>query len=483
MVRSPRRPLVVADTAGGRGRGRRRRADLVLESMKMETVLRAPSGPGSASAWSRWAARSTPAAADAAGTGRRRAPRRGRGRPGRRVACRARRRRRRRPSGRRGLLDLRRPDHRLRRRAAGRAGSWSPSTWPPAASAGGRPEPLPGELDLLTVFADLCELTPQQAGQRRGGGRRAGAQPARVLPQLPAEPRRRARRRCRRASEARLSPGARALRRRRPGPHARRWRTRSSASSWPSSGCRPTSRSCRSCCDSWLAGPPPPASLRERAGRRARPPDRGHPAALPGGRRPGPRRAVPLLRAAAAAPQPGRGRTPRCRADLRSWTAPDAAGPRPSGSQALVASPEPLIRLLGQRIGAPAAPTRPVLEVLTRRYYRSRACRTARVERRRAAGSSPPSYGRDGHPARRDALADIGRPAGTPRRASAELAADAADRGWSPTSTSTWPDRPGRRRDGGAARASCSPAARCRAALRRVTVTVAGTTGAAMHHH
>ncbi|SDX32100.1 Acetyl/propionyl-CoA carboxylase, alpha subunit [Geodermatophilus africanus] len=40
--------------------------------------------------------------------------------------------------------------------------------------------------------------------------------------------------------------------------------------------------------------------------------------------------------------------------------------------EALVASPEPLVRLLAQRSGRPTAVPDPVLEVLTRRYYRSR---------------------------------------------------------------------------------------------------------------
>ncbi|SDY00043.1 Acetyl/propionyl-CoA carboxylase, alpha subunit [Modestobacter sp. DSM 44400] len=40
--------------------------------------------------------------------------------------------------------------------------------------------------------------------------------------------------------------------------------------------------------------------------------------------------------------------------------------------ETLVASPEPLIRLLGQRAGRPTTEPDPVLEVLTRRYYRSR---------------------------------------------------------------------------------------------------------------
>ena len=47
--------------------------------------------------------------------------------------------------------------------------------------------------------------------------------------------------------------------------------------------------------------------------------------------------------------------------------------------QALVASPEPLIRLLGRRLGAPAAGADPVLEVLTRRYYRRRSLENLRA--------------------------------------------------------------------------------------------------------
>ena len=47
--------------------------------------------------------------------------------------------------------------------------------------------------------------------------------------------------------------------------------------------------------------------------------------------------------------------------------------------QALVASPEPLIQLLGRRLGAPAAGADPVLEVLTRRYYRRRSLENLRA--------------------------------------------------------------------------------------------------------
>ena len=46
--------------------------------------------------------------------------------------------------------------------------------------------------------------------------------------------------------------------------------------------------------------------------------------------------------------------------------------------EALVASPEPLIRLLAQRFGATATGQEPVLEVLTRRYYRRRSLQDLR---------------------------------------------------------------------------------------------------------
>ena len=44
----------------------------------------------------------------------------------------------------------------------------------------------------------------------------------------------------------------------------------------------------------------------------------------------------------------------------------------------MVASPEPLVRLLGQRIGRPGADHGPMLEVLSRRYYGSRGASDAR---------------------------------------------------------------------------------------------------------
>jgi len=66
----------------------------------------------------------------------------------------------------------------------------------------------------------------------------------------------------------------------------------------------------------------------------------------------------------------------------------DPEGPDPGGSadhmqriEALVASPEPLIRLLAQRFGSPGPAPELILEVLTRRYYRVRDLRDVRSSR------------------------------------------------------------------------------------------------------
>jgi len=56
---------------------------------------------------------------------------------------------------------------------------------------------------------------------------------------------------------------------------------------------------------------------------------------------------------------------------------PDAAA-QPTRIDALVASPQPLIRLLGERFGSVGTDPEPILEVLTRRYYRRRSLRRVR---------------------------------------------------------------------------------------------------------
>ena len=61
------------------------------------------------------------------------------------------------------------------------------------------------------------------------------------------------------------------------------------------------------------------------------------------------------------------------REDLRHLDRNPDAPDRAERIQAMVASAEPLVRLIGQRIGRPGRDHAPLLEVLTRRYYGNRA--------------------------------------------------------------------------------------------------------------
>ena len=236
----------------------------------------------------------------------------------------------------------------------------------------------------------------------------------------------------------------------------------------------------------WLAGPPPAESLRERAGLALE-----HLVEATQVRFPAVSDlargvvfrwfAQPLLRRNRAEVYAAVRERPALPGP-RTRTRPDRA----ERIQAMVASAEPLVRLIGQRIGTAAARDHaPLLEVLTRRYYGNRGLSevTARGGRR-AAGSSPPSTTGAGERAsagrhrRRHRRA-----AGRDRRGRPELAAGVADTGWSPTCTSRgrtsrtptrWPRGCGELLD---------RAARCPTAVRRITITVAGTSGAVMHHH
>ena len=210
------------------------------------------------------------------------------------------------------------------------------------------------------------------------------------------------------AFQARLAHGARPLRRRPTWSARRSWRPRSSGSSWPSSA-RPTDVAvvADAAARSGWPEPPPDEALREPRRPRAGAPGRRHPGALPRGRRPGPRRGVPLVRPAAAAPQPGQGLRRASASTCATWTqhpdAPDRAeriaddgAPAPSRWSGCSASGS----------AAPAADHAPLLEVLTRRYYGNQGAhrrptargrglpvrhRRAHRPRRRRAWSPPPS--------------------------------------------------------------------------------------------
>ena len=225
------------------------------------------------------------------------------------------------------------------------------------------------EIDAARGVRRPRRAEPQPARRRGAAHRAPGAQPARALPHLPAEPRRR-RGRAARAVPRPAGRGARALRRR-PSSTARpSWRRRSSASSWPSSARRPT-------CTLVTA---PAAALDRRAGRRRR-------------RSTWPVREVldRLVRAtqlrfpvvgdlarsvrfrwfdqplvdAERSERPGR-RARRARRPRRRRRGADRA----DRIDALAAIPEQIVRFLAERLEQGVPEREPMLEVLIRRHYR-----------------------------------------------------------------------------------------------------------------
>ncbi|GAA2796946.1 biotin carboxylase N-terminal domain-containing protein [Saccharopolyspora taberi] len=156
---------------------------------------------------------------------------------------------------------------------------------------------------------------------------------------------------------------------------------------------------------------------------------------------------------------------------------PDAAD-RAERISAMVATSEPLVRLLGQRIGRDGTDPLPLLEVLTRRYYGTRALET--VDTRKLAGCPAVLAEYRGElpdvvavAADFTALSDVVGAIG-------ELAPDGdlvAD------IYVVWGDQPDDT-DAMAARLGEVLAARpLPSRIRRITTTVAGRSGAVMHHH
>jgi acetyl/propionyl-CoA carboxylase alpha subunit/acetyl-CoA carboxylase carboxyltransferase component len=155
----------------------------------------------------------------------------------------------------------------------------------------------------------------------------------------------------------------------------------------------------------------------------------------------------------------------------------------------MVASPEPLVRLLGQRIGKPGADHGPMLEVLSRRYYGSRGASDVRsVE---VAGHSffTTEYDRDGERFRLIAAAtDFGDLPATLERVaglSPSVSLRAEERSAVDSVADvylTWTNQPDPE-----AMADVLQEIFDRAglpdALQRVTMSVAGSSGVAMHHH
>jgi acetyl/propionyl-CoA carboxylase alpha subunit/acetyl-CoA carboxylase carboxyltransferase component len=231
----------------------------------------------------------------------------------------------------------------------------------------------------------------------------------------------------------------------------------------------------------WLAGPPPAESLSERAGLTLE-----HLVAATQVRFPAVSDlargvvfrwfAQPLLRRNRAMVYAG------VRAQLRYLDANPEAPDRAERIQAMVGSAEPLVRLIGRRMGRPGRDQAPLLEVLTRRYYGNRDLSAVAVQE--AAGCrfvTAQHTGPDGSTSVLTTAVDI---AALPDAVEAvgTFAAGVADRGLVADVYVTWQDQPDA--DSMAARLGQILAERpLPTGVRRITTTVAGMSGAVMHHH
>ncbi|MEV4184426.1 biotin carboxylase N-terminal domain-containing protein [Streptosporangium canum] len=166
----------------------------------------------------------------------------------------------------------------------------------------------------------------------------------------------------------------------------------------------------------------------------------------------------------------------------RNPDAPDRA----ERIQVMVASAEPLVRLIGQRIGRLGRDHAPLLEVLTRRYYGNRGlsevtvretagCRFVTAEHTGSGGVTRVVTTAVDIAALPDAIGAIGAFA-------ADVAVAVAEDGLVADLYVTWEDQPDA--DAMAVRLGQLLAEHPQpAGVRRITTTVAGTSGAVMHHH
>ncbi|MEU0936899.1 carboxyl transferase domain-containing protein [Embleya sp. NPDC005971] len=160
---------------------------------------------------------------------------------------------------------------------------------------------------------------------------------------------------------------------------------------------------------------------------------------------------------------------------------PDAPD-RAERIQTMVAGSEPLVRLIGQRIGRPGRDHAPLLEVLTRRYYGNRGlaevtvreqagCRFVTAQHSGAAGPTLVVTTAVDIAALPDAIGAVN-----------AFAADVAEHALVADLYLTWEDQPDAEemavRLGRLLAEQPLPAG-----VRRITTTVAGTSGAVMHHH
>ena len=170
------------------------------------------------------------------------------------------------------------------------------------------------------------------------------------------------------------------------------------------------------------------------------------------------------------------------RADLRYLDRNPDAPDRAERIQAMVASAEPLVRLIGRRTGRPGRDHVPLLEVLTRRYYGNRGlsevtvretagCRFVTAEHTGPGGVTRVVTTAIDIAALPDAIGAVG-----------TFAADVAERGLVADLYVTWEGQPDA--DAMAVRLGRLLAEHpLPPGVRRITTTVAGNSGAVMHHH
>ncbi len=144
----------------------------------------------------------------------------------------------------------------------------------------------------------------------------------------------------------------------------------------------------------------------------------------------------------------------------------------------MVASPEPLVRLLGKRIGRPGADNGPMLEVLSRRYYGTRGADEGRCFELAGHPFFSSDLERDGERFRLLAVATDVSALPTALESVKSLVSD----GTVADVYVTWADQPDTDAMAAALQQTIDQAGLLDV-LQRVTVSVAGPTGTAMHHH
>ncbi|MFI6481790.1 biotin carboxylase N-terminal domain-containing protein [Nonomuraea sp. NPDC050663] len=173
------------------------------------------------------------------------------------------------------------------------------------------------------------------------------------------------------------------------------------------------------------------------------------------------------------------------RADLGYLDRNPGAPDRAERIQAMVASSEPLVRLIGQRIGRAGSDHAPLLEVLTRRYYGNRSLSEVTV--RESEGCRFVSVDHTGVRGVTRVVTTAVDISSLPAAIAAlrEFAAEAegvAARGLVADLYITWEGQPDA--DAMAVRLGELLAEHATSAgIRRITTTVAGRSGAVMHHH